>query len=220
MTSTYMGVADPLLVRHEGAVFYDRASQRGPVRRVVDVHGASLSAYLGKGNKRVRFHNDLEATGAALATLVGFRARQQPADLFNSAINPAERRRFEGAQATSARQHRGGLVPDMAIDDFFLPSSPGVVPVLRMYDWKAVGRISKFMARTCKLALRTLARLRWLLSTSPSPAVWTSRTTVSLATEMVMSSPCSARCPLSPHSRWGPLASGLGRWTSSSRTLV
>lgn len=144
MTATYMGVADPLLVRHEGAVFYDRASQRGPVRRVVDVHGASLSAYLGKGNKRVRFHNDLEATGAALATLVGFRARQQPADLFNSAINPAERRRFEGAQATSARKHRGGLVPDMAIGDFFLPTSPGVVPVLRMYDWKTVGRISKF----------------------------------------------------------------------------
>jgi hypothetical protein len=49
-----------------------------------------------------RFHNDLEATGAALATLVGFCALQKPAGLFSSAINPAERRRFEGAQATTS----------------------------------------------------------------------------------------------------------------------
>ena len=82
--------------------------------------------------------------GAALATLVGFRARQQPADLFNSAIKPEERRRFEGVQAAHARKHRGGLIPDMAIDDFFLPNAPGVVPVLRMYDWKTIGRIPKF----------------------------------------------------------------------------
>ena len=73
-----MGIADPLLVRHESLSFYDRRSQSGPVRRVLDVHGASLSVYLGKGNKRTSFHNDLYATGAALAHFLGFNARQQP----------------------------------------------------------------------------------------------------------------------------------------------
>jgi hypothetical protein len=147
MVATYMGIADPLLIRHEGREFNDRNSQSGPVRRVdsvIDVHGAALSAYLGKGHRRVKFHNDLEACGVAMACLVGFNARPQPSDVFTSAINPEQRQRFEGDQRRHARAHRGGLVADMAIGDFSLPNSSGVVPVLRQYDWKTIGCIPKF----------------------------------------------------------------------------
>jgi hypothetical protein len=102
-----MGVADLVLIPHEGLVFRDRNSQSGQVRRTLDVHGAALSNFMGLGHGRVRFHNELETTGLELALQVGFNVRRQSADLFSAYIRPADRVRFEGVQRRAARAHRG-----------------------------------------------------------------------------------------------------------------
>ena len=139
MVAMYIGIPDPLLAQHEGTVFMDRASKSGSVRRTIDVYGRALSLYMGRDHWRFRFHNELEDAGLSLALLVGFNAQQQPHDVFTSAITLAQRQRFEGRQRQAAKVHRGGLIADMAIRGFYLPSAEGVVPVLRQYDRKTVG---------------------------------------------------------------------------------
>jgi hypothetical protein len=41
----------------------------------------------------------------------------------------------------------GGVVFDMSIDSWSLPSAQGVVPVIRTFDWKTIGRLPKFYER-------------------------------------------------------------------------
>ena len=96
MAAMYMVVPGPLLAQHEGTVFLDRASKTVSVRRTIDVHGRSLSLYIGRGHWRFRFHNELEDTGLSVALLVESSAQQQPHGVFNYAINPAQRQCHEG----------------------------------------------------------------------------------------------------------------------------
>ena len=48
-----------------------------------------------------------------------------------------------GAQRAAAKSHRGGLIPDLVILRFYLPSSDGL-PVTRTYDVKTVGHSEKY----------------------------------------------------------------------------
>ena len=48
-----------------------------------------------------------------------------------------------GAQRAAKRSHRGGLIPDLVILRFYLPSSDGL-PVTRTYDVKTVGYSEKY----------------------------------------------------------------------------
>ena len=48
-----------------------------------------------------------------------------------------------GAQRAAKRPHRGGLIPDLVILRFYLPSSDGL-PVTRTYDVKTVGYSEKY----------------------------------------------------------------------------
>ena len=48
-----------------------------------------------------------------------------------------------GAQRAAKRSHRGGLIPDLVILRFYLPSSDGL-PVTRTYDVKTIGYSEKY----------------------------------------------------------------------------
>jgi len=48
-----------------------------------------------------------------------------------------------GSQWAATRSHRGGLIPDLVILRFYLPSSDGL-PVTRTNDEKTVGRSEKY----------------------------------------------------------------------------
>ena len=48
-----------------------------------------------------------------------------------------------GAQRAAAKSNRGGLIPDLVILRFYLPSSGGL-PVTRTYDVKTIGYREKY----------------------------------------------------------------------------
>ena len=64
-------------------------------------------------------------------------------NLVARAIKPENRERFTGAQRAAKRSHCGGLIPDLVILRFFLPSSDGL-PVTRTYDVKTAGYSEKY----------------------------------------------------------------------------
>jgi len=64
-------------------------------------------------------------------------------DLVAHAIKPENRERFMEAQRAAKRSHRGGLIPDLVILRFYLPSSDGL-PVTRTYDVKTIGYSEKY----------------------------------------------------------------------------
>ena len=63
-------------------------------------------------------------------------------NLVAHAIKPENWERFMRAQRAAKRSHRGGLIPDLVILRFFLPSSDGLL-VARTYDVKTVGYSEK-----------------------------------------------------------------------------
>jgi hypothetical protein len=144
MVSIYMGIEDPLLVHHRGLVYRDRNTRGGGAQfREVDAHGHSLSLYFGAGHGRFALHNELEALSHRFALLAGYNAVRQPTDVFNLAIRQQSRDRFDGEQRKAARAHKGGIVFDLFIRGFHLPSGEvGVVD--RGYDWKTVGMAPKY----------------------------------------------------------------------------
>jgi len=80
---------------------------------------------MGPGHARFALHDAIEAVAHQVARLVGFHAVRQPMDLVAHAIKPENRERFMGAQRAAKRSHRGGLIPDLVILRFYLPSSDG-----------------------------------------------------------------------------------------------
>ena len=98
---------------------------------------------MGPGHARFALHDAIEAVAHQVARPVGFHAVRQPTDLVAHAINPENRERFMGAQRAAKRSHRGGLVPDLAILRFYLPSSDGL-PVTRTYDLRTTGCSEKY----------------------------------------------------------------------------
>ena len=80
---------------------------------------------------RFALHDAIEAVAHQVARLVGFHAVRQPMDL------------VARAQRAAKRSHRGGLIPDLVILRFYLPSSDGL-PVTRTYDVKTVGYSEKY----------------------------------------------------------------------------
>jgi len=143
MAACYTGIEDPLLVEHRAHVLKDRNTARGGLFRSVDLHGRSLSLYMGPGHARYALHNAIEVSAHQVARLVGFHAARQPRDLVAHAIEPENRERFTGAQRAAAKSHHGGLIPDLVILRYYLPSSDGL-PVTRTYDSKTVGYSEKY----------------------------------------------------------------------------
>jgi hypothetical protein len=143
MVSIYMGIEDPLLLHHKGLVFRDRNTRGGPLFRELDAHGHALSLYFGAGHGRFALHNELEALSHRFALLVGYQAVRQPADVFSSAIRNESRDKFNGDQRKAAKSHRGGIIFDLFIRGFHLPSGE-VGFVDRGYDWKTIGMLGPY----------------------------------------------------------------------------
>jgi len=143
MVACYMGLEDLLLVEHRAHVFKDRNTTRGELFCSVDPYGRSLSLCMGPEHARFALHDAIEAVAHQVARLVGFHAVRQSMDLVAHAIKPKNRERFMGAQRAAKRSHRGGLIPDLVILRFYLPSSDGL-PVTRTCDVKTVGYSEKY----------------------------------------------------------------------------
>jgi len=111
--------------------------------RTVDAFGDSLSMYLGTGHGRYALHNELEDVSHRIALLVGVSACQQPMNIFRPAINPGRHEAWHNAQRKAAKQHRGGIIFDLFIRAFSLPSrNAGFVD--QGYDWKTIGMTPKY----------------------------------------------------------------------------
>ena len=141
-----IGIEDPLLLHHKGVVFRDRNTRGGPLFRELDAHGHALSLYFGAGHGRFALHNELGALSRCFALLVGLKAFRQPADVFTSAIRQESRGRFDGDQRMAAKTHRGGIIFDLFIRGFHLPSGE-VGFVDRGYDWKTIGMLEAYYGR-------------------------------------------------------------------------
>jgi len=109
----------------------------------MDTFGDSLSVYLGAGHERFTLQNELEDLSHRIALLVGMNACQQPTDVFSSAINPVMRETWHTAQRKTVKQHRGGIIFDLFIRAFNIPSR-NVGFVDQGYDWKTIGMTSKY----------------------------------------------------------------------------
>ena len=73
-----------------------------------------------------------------IALLVVMNTCRQPTDVFSLAINPGRREAWHIAQRKAAKQHRGGIIFDLFIRAFNLPSwNVGFVD--QEYDWKTIG---------------------------------------------------------------------------------
>ena len=64
-----------------------------------------------------------------------------------------------GAQRAAKRSHRGGLIPDLVILRFYLPSSDGL-PVTRTYDVKTIRYSEKYYRASIPAAARPTLALR------------------------------------------------------------
>ena len=77
MVAIYIGIEDPLLIHHihKGLVFRDWDSVGGPLFRMLDTFGDSLSnvLYLGAGHGRFTLYNELEDLSHRIALLAGSR---------------------------------------------------------------------------------------------------------------------------------------------------
>ena len=111
LVACYMGLEDPLLVKHRTHVFKDRNTTRGNLFRSVGPYGRSLSLYMGPGHARFALHDAIEDAAHQVARLVGFHAVRQPMDLIAHAIKPENRERFMGAQ----RPLRGPIAGDSSL---------------------------------------------------------------------------------------------------------
>ena len=98
---------------------------------------------MGPGHARFALHDAIGAVAHQVARLVGFHAVRQPMDLAAHAIKPENRERFKGAQRAAMRSHRGGLIPELVVLCFYLPSSDGL-PVTRNNDAKTIGSSEKY----------------------------------------------------------------------------
>ena len=98
---------------------------------------------MGPGPARFALHDAIEASAHQGARFAGFHAVRQPTDLVSHAIKPDNRKRFMGDQRAAAKSHRGGLIPDLVILRFYLPSSDGL-PVTRTYDVRAIGHSENY----------------------------------------------------------------------------
>jgi len=133
MVAIYMGIEDPFLVHHKGLVFRGMNSAGGHLYRTVDTFGDSLSMYLGTCHGRFTLHNELEDLAQRIALIFGMNACQQPMDVFTGSCEARHT-----AQRKAAKQHRGGIIFDLFIRAFSLPSR-NVGFVDQEYDWKTIG---------------------------------------------------------------------------------
>ena len=106
------GTADPELLDHEGKSFMDRGA-----RRVVDVHGHSLSLYTGTGTRRHTAHDNIVRK---LESILKFAGQNdivaEDADVFKWCIcNEARRERHVKAMgARGTRRDAHGIRPDLS----------------------------------------------------------------------------------------------------------
>ena len=131
------GTADPELLDHEGKSFMDRG-----VRRVVDVHGHSLSLYTGAGTRRHTAHDIIVRK---LESILKFAGQHdivaEDADVFKWCIrSEARRRRYAMAMgARNTRRDASGLRPDLSAQRYRFARSAMGPSQHQLWDVKTVG---------------------------------------------------------------------------------
>ena len=131
------GTADPELLDHEGKSFMDRG-----VRRVVDVHGHSLSLYTGAGTRRHTAHDIIVRK---LESILKFAGQHdivaEDADVFKWCIrSEARRRRYAMAMgARNTRRDATGIRPDLSAQRYRFARSAMGPSQHQLWDVKTVG---------------------------------------------------------------------------------
>ena len=78
--------------------------------------------YFGAGHGEHALHNELEDLSYRIALLVGMNSCRQPTDVFSSPINPERHEAWHTAQRKAVKQNCGGLIFELLIRAFSLPS--------------------------------------------------------------------------------------------------